>query len=111
MARTSQLALCRLFFLRDFRFFVVVRWLFVLYVYVRVLVSFAFVFAEQKASKINTDDSSKSTSAFAAPGRYPDYFLADEDFLSAKSSRLMDYDMESKVQTAQPMAVEIKMSV
>lgn len=34
---------------------------------------------------------------FSAPGRYPDYFLAHEDFLSTKSSQTMDYDMESKV--------------
>lgn len=34
---------------------------------------------------------------FSAPGRYPDYFLANEDFLSTKSSQTMDYDMESKV--------------
>lgn len=34
---------------------------------------------------------------FSAPGRYPEYFLANEDFLSTKSSQTMDYDMESKV--------------
>lgn len=34
---------------------------------------------------------------FSAPGRYPEYFLANEDFLSTKSSQTMDYEMESKV--------------
>lgn len=34
---------------------------------------------------------------FSAPGRYPEYFLGNEDFLSTKSSQTMDYEMESKV--------------
>lgn len=52
------------------------------------------VVREQKA-RLSVEESPAPT--FVAPGRYPEYFLANEDFLCAKSSRTMDYDMESKV--------------
>ncbi|CAM9854531.1 unnamed protein product, partial [Discosporangium mesarthrocarpum] len=37
--------------------------------------------------------------AFVGHGRYPEYFLANEDFLSAKKTHLMDYEMESKARS------------
>lgn len=46
-------------------------------------------------SRLSVEEAPDPT--FVAPGRYPEYFLANEDFLCAKSSRTMDYDMESKV--------------
>eukprot|EP00903_Cladosiphon_okamuranus_P007088 g6888.t1 len=42
-------------------------------------------------------DPAPPSPTFSAPGRYPDYFLANEDFLSTRSSQTMDYDMESKM--------------
>ncbi|CAM9641594.1 unnamed protein product [Ectocarpus sp. 12 AP-2014] len=50
---------------------------------------------KQKASAKAEDDFPSST--FSAPGRYPEYFLANEDLLSTKRSQTMDYDMESKM--------------
>lgn len=55
----------------------------------------ALAVCEQRAS--TKEDQGPPSRTFSAPGRYPEYFLANEDFLSTKSSQTMDYDMESKV--------------
>lgn len=65
-------------------------------IHYRVLVLFP---VRQKKVKVSVEEPVAPT--FVAPGRYPDYFLESEDFLSAKSSRTMDYDMESKVLSQQ----------
>ncbi|CAM9417557.1 unnamed protein product [Pylaiella littoralis] len=49
---------------------------------------------KQRASSKAEQDFASPT--FSAPGRYPEYFLANGDFLSTKTSQTMDYDMESK---------------
>lgn len=60
-----------------------------------VSVALSYVSWYGQKSRLSVEEAPDPT--FVAPGRYPEYFLANEDFLCAKSSRTMDYDMESKV--------------
>ncbi|CAM9518229.1 unnamed protein product, partial [Scytosiphon promiscuus] len=66
----------------------------------KMLLAFSTYFRDELQRKQRASERTEEmpvTPAFSAPGRYPEYFLADEDFLSARGSQTMDYDMESKM--------------
>ncbi|CAM9863800.1 unnamed protein product [Phaeothamnion confervicola] len=71
-----------------------------------VLASFAAYYRDQSAKKGGSSATATPSAVpaaaphptFVAPGRYPEYFLeSNEDFLSARSARTVDYEFESTV--------------
>ncbi|CAM9871076.1 unnamed protein product [Chrysoparadoxa australica] len=65
-----------------------------------ILSSFSTYYREQQRHRKYKLEAAKPASRgaeFKAPGRYPSYFLEQEDFLDARQAKLMDYELESQV--------------